>query len=323
MRRLSVSQAAQHAAKKSIVERALGIEIPPVIAAVAPFGYRDRARLTVAGGAVGFKAWRSHDVVDVGECPLFSPALARALPAVRALGARLPDGSALALQAGGEGVHLDVTPAGAAAAARALGEQCWDALRAGGVVGVTVDGKPALGAAAVDVSEPGGAPLQVPAGAFAQSGRTANAALVAAVMDAVGKTPGAVIELCAGSGNFTRHLVPVASSVRASDTDAGAVARGRRAAPAATWSRRPPEIPPEPAADLVLLDPPREGADDETLAAAQKALRRVVYVSCDPQTLARDARRLTGSGFLLMKAVALDLMPQTYHIEVVAIFDRP
>jgi 23S rRNA (uracil1939-C5)-methyltransferase len=165
--------------------------------------------------------------------------------------------------------------------------------------------------------------LLVPGGAFAQSGRTANAALVAAVMHAVGETPGAVIELCAGSGNFTRHLMRVATSVRASDTDAAAVTRGRRAAPAATWSRRPPQVPPEPAADLVLLDPPREGADEETLAAAGKALRRVVYVSCDPQTLARDARRLVGAGFRLTSAVALDLMPQTYHIEVVAIFDRP
>ena len=59
----------------------------------------------------------------------------------------------------------------------------------------------------VDVSEPGGRPLHIPAGAFAQVGRAANAALVAAVAEAIGPEPGRVLELHAGSGNFTRLLV--------------------------------------------------------------------------------------------------------------------
>jgi 23S rRNA (uracil1939-C5)-methyltransferase len=48
----------------------------------------------------------------------------------------------------------------------------------------------------------------------------------------------------------------------------------------------------------------------------------VVYVSCDPQTLARDARRIAAAGFRLSRALAVDLMPQTFHVEVVATFDR-
>ncbi|HXI59701.1 MAG TPA: 23S rRNA (uracil(1939)-C(5))-methyltransferase RlmD, partial [Polyangia bacterium] len=64
------------------------------------------------------------------------------------------------------------------------------------------------------------------------------------------------------------------------------------------------------------------GADVANLAVAQRARSRIVYVSCDPQTLSRDARRLGAAGFHLSRAVALDLMPQTYHVEVVAIFDR-
>jgi 23S rRNA (uracil1939-C5)-methyltransferase len=308
---------AQHAAKRAIVARALKMEVPPVVAASNAYGYRDRCRLAVGpAGTLGFRARRSHDVVDVPACPLFGPELARALPALRALARGLAAGVELDVQAGSDGVHINVVRADATSAAHARREI--NRLNEAGVVGLALAGKPTLGQPDVDVAEPGSAPLRVPADGFAQVGRAANAALVAAVMDAVGPAPGAVVELHAGSGNFTRHLLRVASSVAASDGDPAAVERGRRNAPGAAWSLRPPAV----AADTVVLDPPREGADHAHLTAASAARRRIVYVSCDPQTLARDARALAASGFNLSGALALDVLPQTFHVEVVARFDR-
>jgi 23S rRNA (uracil1939-C5)-methyltransferase len=314
-----VTMAAQHAAKKAIVERALGraIDGGAVIAASAPFGYRDRVRLTVGpGGVLGFHGRRSHDVVDVPACPLLGSELARALPALRAMARGLPAGTEIAAQAGAEGVHVDIARTDATGAGHARREI--DRLGAAGVVGLSIAGKPTLGAAGVDASEPGGAPLPVPASGFAQVGRVANGALVRAVLDAVGSVVGVLQELYAGSGNFTRHLVGVAAAVHASDADPDAVERGRRALPGVSWSLRPAAV----TADTVVLDPPREGADRPNLDAAARARRRVVYVSCDPQTLTRDARRLEAAGFRLTRAVALDLMPQTFHVEVVATFER-
>jgi 23S rRNA (uracil1939-C5)-methyltransferase len=346
-----VSLESQRAAKQAIVERACGVPLEggAVVAASPPFGYRDRAQLTVGkGGQLGFHGRRSHDVVDVPACPLLSPALARALPALRALAKELPAGAEVDVQAGAEGVHVHVSvrrgeglsaarategegahldasaPRGeAATAASAAGGADEQRLRAAGVVGFSVSGRAAgrsaWGARAVDVSEPGGPPLPVPAGAFAQVGRAANAALVRAALAAVGPDPGVVLELYAGSGNFTRHLARIARQLHAADADSAAVARGRAIVPGAAWSVRPPAaLTP----DTVLLDPPREGADGLHLEAARRARRRVVYVSCDPQTLARDAQRLRAAGFTLTRATALDLMPQTFHVEVVAIFDR-
>jgi 23S rRNA (uracil1939-C5)-methyltransferase len=308
---------AQRAAKKAIVERALGAAAVDVVAATPALGYRDRAKLAVGkGGTLGFRGRRSHDVVDVPACPLLGPALARALPALRALARGLPPDTELSVQAGAEGVHLDVARADATGVGHAKREI--DRLNAAGVVGLSIGGKPTLGAAAVDVSEEGGAPLPVPAHGFAQVGRAANAALVRAVLEAVGPAPGVVLELCAGSGNFTRHLVGVATAVHASDAEPGAVERGHRAVPGAQWALRPQSV----AVDTAVLDPPREGADRATLDAAARARRRVVYVSCDPQTLGRDARLLEKAGFRLASAVALDLMPQTFHVEVVATFER-
>jgi 23S rRNA (uracil1939-C5)-methyltransferase len=311
---------AQRAAKKAIVERALGIAIPPVRAAGPDFGYRDRAKLTVGpGGALGFHARRSHAVVDLGDpprCPLLGPELGRALPALRALARGLAAGIELEAQAGADGVHLNVARADAAGAAHARREI--DRLNAAGVVGLALGGKPTLGREEVDVGEPGSPPLAIPGGSFAQVGRAANAALSAAVLEAVGETPGIVLEMYAGSGTFTRHLTArPGAKVFACDGDPAAVARGRRNAPAAAWSAGPPPDSP----DTVVLDPPREGADRAHLTAAIRARRRIVYVSCDPQTLARDARHLKADGFRLVRAVALDLMPQTFHVEVVATFE--
>lgn len=314
-----VTLEAQRAAKRAIVERALGAVIPPVRAAGPDFGYRERAKLTVGpGGTLGFHARRAHTVVDLGDpprCPLLGPELARALPALRALARGLGPGAELEVQTGAEGVHLNVGRTDTLGAAHARREI--DRLSAAGVVGLSLGGKPTLGLAEVDVAEPGAAPLAIPAGGFSQVGRSGIAALVAAVLEAVGDDPGVVHELYAGSGTFTRHLAGrIGAHVFACDGDPAAVARGRRNAPGATWSAHPPTTSP----DTVVLDPPREGAERAHLEAAIRARRRIVYVSCDPQTLGRDARHLKANGFRLAGAVALDLMPQTFHVEVVATF---
>jgi 23S rRNA (uracil1939-C5)-methyltransferase len=313
---------AQRQAKGAIVARALGRDVGPARAVGPEYGYRDRARFTVGerpGGPggdgprpIGFRARRSHQVVDVPACPLLSAEAAAALPALRARFAAAPAGTSIALQAGTgqaavmvEGRLFQLRGAAAAPAGAQRDWQERDAADAG---------------AWPDVAEPGGRPLRVPPGAFAQVGRAANAALVAAVAEVVGPAPGQVLELYAGSGNFTRLLVERASAVVACDGEAQALARGRLNVPEADWRGLAALAGVE--ADLVLVDPPREGLDQTSLALCARARRRIVYVSCDAQTLGRDAGRLAERGFQLEGAVALDLMPQSHHVEVVASFAR-
>jgi len=318
-----VEGAVQREAKRAIVSRALGNAEVELRTPSPLDGYRERARLHgTREGALAFSARRSHALVTVRECPQLSPRLSAVLGAVASWKGdlrRLVADTTWDLQAGQEGVHVALTrPARSRTDEAADAARVLEALAGAGVVGVRC-GAAVAGASDVDVSEPGGPPLRLPAGAFAQVSAASHAALVDAVLAGVGPTPGRVLELYAGSGNFTRHLLRVADQVLASDGDAAAVARGRVNAPGARWSVPPP---PDARPDTVVLDPPRAGADGPHLAAAEQAGRRIVYVSCDPQTLGRDAAALRQAGFVLQKVTAFDLMPQTFHVETVAVFDR-
>jgi 23S rRNA (uracil1939-C5)-methyltransferase len=78
-----------------------------------------------------------------------------------------------------------------------------------------------------------------------------------------------------------------------------------------------------PPGEAVILDPPRAGVEpgviDSLIARAPSA---IVYVSCDPPTLARDLARLTASGYRMRSVQAFDLFPDTFHLETVAVLDR-
>jgi 23S rRNA (uracil1939-C5)-methyltransferase len=75
--------------------------------------------------------------------------------------------------------------------------------------------------------------------------------------------------------------------------------------------------------DIVLVDPPRAGVGKAALdAIVRMAPEKILYVSCDPATLARDAGRLIRSGYGLARVTPFDMFPQTYHIESISVFER-
>ena len=75
--------------------------------------------------------------------------------------------------------------------------------------------------------------------------------------------------------------------------------------------------------ETTIIDPPRTGLSRDALAAViARGPRRLIYVSCDVATLARDARGLLEAGYSLRGLTAFDLFPNTAHVECVAVFDR-
>lgn len=138
-----------------------------------------------------------------------------------------------------------------------------------------------------------------------------------------------VLDLYAGVGTFTLPLAELAGEVVAIE-GAGSSVRDLNAniESAGVWA----DVMPGNAAralaeagrfDTAVVDPPRAGMSPDVLRAliATRA-RKVCYVSCDPATLARDAAGLVDAGYRLTSAVPIDLFPQTWHVETVAVFER-
>lgn len=142
-----------------------------------------------------------------------------------------------------------------------------------------------------------------------------------------------VLELFAGLGNFTLPIARSAGKVTIVEGEATLIQRAEQNARKhgvtnvnahvadlyeanddATWANK--------AYDKVLLDPPRSGAKDEVLAAiAKTGAKRIVYVSCHPGTLARDAGELVNKyGYRLLAAGVMDMFPHTAHVESIACF---
>ncbi len=138
-----------------------------------------------------------------------------------------------------------------------------------------------------------------------------------------------VVELYAGVGLFTAFLAEEAGYVTGIELNPDAVADAQHNLVGADNVAFVSGFVEEELAalphgvDAALLDPPRGGVEKEALdALSAHAPDRIVYVSCDPATLARDARRLVRQGYALEWVQPVDMFPQTYHIESVALFSR-
>jgi 23S rRNA (uracil1939-C5)-methyltransferase len=322
-----VSATTQAEAKQAIVASALrkliagGLELAPIETPVPPYEWRRRARLhwvrpRRAGAALlGLHPPRSRRITEVDRCPQLEPAANAALAAVRErLLPGLTGRGELELIAGHSGdVHLAVRGPCEPEAARALADD-------DRVAGVIL-GRRCFGSETIEV-EPG---IRGRANEFAQASRAGNSRLRHLVAEVSAPRNGArILELFAGAGNLTAVLADGAESVVAVDRqrrpailqDHVEYRQGSAREELAILARR------EPGFDLVVLDPPRTGAADLVPTLARMAVPRLVYVSCDPATMARDAAMLVDAGYRPVRVVPIDLMPQTAHVEAVMTLAR-
>ena len=311
--------------------------------AIAPLrrlapGTRRRARLALArdGEAVaGFHGRMSHAIVDLHECHVLHPALFALVDPLRKLTAEiLPrrGAASAALTLGDAGVdallELPKAPAldGLEALARFAAEQDLARLswRAGTVVAPVAQRRPVRAIFA-------GVAVDLPPDAFLQASAEADAVLSGLVLDAVGK-PRRIADLYAGVGTFSFALASRAP-VHAVEGDAEAVKALSQAATRANvadrvtverrdLTRRPLSADELARFDAVVFDPPRVGALAQSRILAESNVSRVVAVSCNPATFARDARILVDSGYTLALVAPVDSFVWSPHLELVARFER-
>jgi len=313
-----------------------GIEIEPEPMRIIPARSRRRAFLGVArrGNEVvlGFREEGSHALVDLAECPVLDPAIVQAFPALREL-ARL----ALPADAGGRLIvtradgGLDVSiengaarlgPEARADLARLAAEALLQRLSVDGAV-IYMESMPALTL--------GGVRVELPPGAFLQAVPEAEAIMIELVTAAVGKTR-QVADLFSGLGTFAFPLARK-SRVLAVDSERRSIEALEKAARGATGlkpiSTKVRNLMREPLSrgelepfDAVVLDPPRAGAKGQAETLARSRVPKVVMVSCNPATLARDARILIDGGYRPQAITPVDQFIFSRHLEVVAVFRR-
>jgi 23S rRNA (uracil1939-C5)-methyltransferase len=314
-------------------QRGLAPDIAPLQRIAA--GSRRRAVLTArrerGETVLGYHRRRSDEVFAIAECPVLAPAIVAELPLLRAIAAALaqrevritvlatPRGLDVALEdASGRGAGPMPGPLAQVLAQRAIARFT----RNGEIVAEWA--RPELTIAGVAVVPP--------PGLFVQAVGEAEAAMAEEVLAAVGGARH-VADLFAGIGTFTFALARRAR-VQAVDGEAralGALVQAARAAgglkPIATLVR---DLLSEPlsareldAFDCVVLNPPRAGAKAQAQQLGRARVACVVYVSCNPATLARDARLLVDGGFELQRVVPIDQFLYSAHVEAVAVLRRP
>jgi 23S rRNA (uracil1939-C5)-methyltransferase len=281
---------------------------------------------------IGFMRARSHDIIAIGDCPLFSPNMAGAIPAARALSADLR-GLLKPLDIGVTATldGLDVDLRGSGPLGRAEMQKLTRTAEALDLARVSNHGEIVIERRPPRVAF-GNALARLPPGGFLQATEAGEAWLAEFAERALADTK-KVADLFCGAGAFALRLAR-RHEVFAADADPAATGALARAAATTSGLRtlttdtrdlfRRPLRPDELAAfDAALIDPPRAGAFEQARAIAASALPLVVSISCNVGTFARDARVLIDGGFQIGSVIPLDQFRFSAHVEIAAIFRRP
>jgi 23S rRNA (uracil1939-C5)-methyltransferase len=288
------------------------------------------ARRTREGMTVGFMAHRSHTLVAIERCPVLAPALARAF----AIAARIA--AELATNEKPLDLHFTATEAGLDVDVRGSGPL--DAAVRSSLARIAAEERLARltrhGKIVAQFAEPvlsiGRARVALPPGAFLQATEAGENALAEIVGEAA-KRASRIADLFCGVGPFALRLA-TSARVLAVDGDEAAVGALARAAKAPGLKpieavhrdlfRRPLAAAELKNFDAVVLDPPRQGAEAQARALARGAVPRLIYVSCNPASFARDARILSEGGYRLTGVTPVDQFRYSAHVELVGVFER-
>jgi 23S rRNA (uracil1939-C5)-methyltransferase len=328
-----------------ILKRLGGLkESPPITVAPSsdPYGYRIRVQLKAKGGALGYYQERSHELVGIDHCPIAHPLVNQIIPLLQKL---LPSFSHL------QKVEINVSPEEERGVLflhpmtieQELENILNEFLRAYPIVkGLsfgrkregTFVGQPFLNVT-IPLNRSDGKRylrLQTSSGSFFQVNLKQNERLIQWVLKfSEGNKERRVLDLFAGIGNLTLPLAGLAKEVWGVEENRTAVKDARSNAERngilnchfihgkvedvlKRWKRWRP--------DLIVLDPPRTGCKSIIDQVIGLKPERIVYVSCEPTTFARDLRLFSEKGYPLQGVTLIDMFPQTYHMEVLGLLKQ-
>lgn len=306
------------------LQRIGGLKQPPVLPAIpspSPWNARNHLQFSLTtDGRLGFNAAASHEVIPIEECHLPLPQIAELWPRIEVepdLGL-----TRIALRAGSEGQCMVVLQSDKEPDVDVNIDLAASTIWIGPQRTTVFSGEDTIPMAAL------GHEFRVSARSFFQVNTPILDNLVSLVMDTLSVQPGqTILDLYAGVGLFSAFLAK--AGVRIIAVEQSPWACEDFEFNLAQYDRvELYEAPVELAlpalvsnVDAVLLDPPRAGlSQDARDGLFHLSPRKIVYLSCDPATFARDAKYMAQAGYHLDQAQVIDLFPQTYHIETLALF---
>lgn len=313
------------------------IPFDPPVPSPKELNYRSRAGFHIEGGRWGFFESRSHRIVDIETCPLLDPLINETYKAVRQ---RLSGSDLRPVYSLDIGLSASDKKAAAAFYISKDTGLPWKGLLSGvtGLKGFEVwlsplkkgKGKKII---AEDDSRllygAGGCNFFAPISVFSQINLFQNESLLGKVIEYAGLTGvESVLDLFCGAGNLTLPLAKGAKraigieaggeAVKAAKGNAlinGVVNAEFARADSFDWLNQNFKALERRMFDVVVLDPPRGGEPQAAKALSGLRPKKIVYVSCNPPTLARDLSLLSGCGYRVFRAAHIDMFPQTFHIE--------
>ncbi len=334
-----LADAPYHAFKRNLVVsamRAKGLDVEVGSLVICQPGERRRvvfaARRTEKGLLLGFSQASSHHIVDIEECPISRPAIVSRLADIRSIG--------LAVTANADPFRITVmeTLAGLDISfdgIKSLNDKQRQSvtktvLSMRGIARVSLAGE-ILIEPQKPVIEFGDVKVSPPSGGFAQATKQAEDAMAELVLSHVGKSK-RIADLFCGSGTFSLRLARIGKvhAVEAEDKPLKALDLAARNTqglkPVSVEKRdlfRHPLIVKElKNYDAVVFDPPRAGAEAQCKELARSAVKKVVAVSCNPLSLARDLSILVAGGYRVTSVTPVDQFLWSSHVEAVATLEK-
>lgn len=286
---------------------------------------------TAKGAVIGYREAGSHQIVDLAECPVLAPDLTALFAPLRALIARFASKSPVAIDLTLADQGVDAALGQFPLEGLAATEAVLDFAREHGLARLTIDR--GYGPETLWEPEPAtitlsGIAVGLPPGAFLQATRDAEARMVADAVDWLGDAA-MVADLFAGLGTFALGIRKSGRKVLAVEGDqaahlackaAAAISGGALFAMHRDLFRNPLQTAELNRFDAVLLDPPRAGARTQVAELAASSVSRIVYVSCNPSSWARDAAVLAAGGYALAKLRAVGQFRWSTHVELTSLF---
>ena len=338
----------QLAAKQKNVDDALrrigkfdDFELRPIVPSVREFHYRRRIRLQCnENKQIGYFRNASHDLVEITACDVADETLDRLLiEQLRRWIAAIPVAPEHVELVSGDDAGERVALISNATSLYDLDESSLRPLLAegtglAGVVAKQGHDRLALGNSTITVKLQAGLAVKVDADVFTQVNAASNQRMVAALLALADfRADDRILELYSGMGNFTFPMARQVQRVVAVESHALSLANAQRnaaalgftniewlharAATGITRLRKRKER-----FSAIVLDPPRAGAKEVVEELAGFGAGRILYISCNPTTLARDLALLREHGYRLKSVQPMDFFPQSFHVESLAVLTR-